>query len=391
MFAAAFVTYGARPLDAPGGLLVMPVPVLIALAVCWVSVSWAIAPDIAVRRLILTTVVVWTIFLGTNQLGAGPTQSLLRGFLVVALLVNFLAVFGWPEIGIHQIDDPDETSLVGDWRGIMMHKNFAGALSAVTALLFIFNARAVPKALRIAAVAAAAIFLWFSQSKTSAGMAVAAVAVGLMYLRYNARYRVLAISGLCALALAAAAYINVYNEPISKLITDPKAFTGRTVIWKALRNYSSDHPLLGAGFGSFWNIGPGSPIHQYATGWVVGIASGHNGFLDLLVQIGLPGLAIVVACVFVWPLVRLLASENVIGEAEALLISMLLFSIGHNMTESTVLDRDSIVEVFLMFTIALIWNVSAKPARRTRSVSAGDDVFAQISQGGSASAAPWRS
>jgi len=32
----------------------------------------------------------------------------------------------------------------------------------------------------------------------------------------------------------------------------------------------------------------------------------------------------------------------------------LVFCAGHNMTESSLLDRDAIVQVFLMFTIALI-------------------------------------
>lgn len=372
LFAAALVALGARPVEAPRRLMAVPLPVVVALLVCWVSLSWSIQPDVAVRRLILTTTVTWTIFVATENLGFDSTVKLLRIVLVGVLLVNFITVLGWPSVGVHQFGDADELNLAGDWRGVMMHKNFAGALCAITVLFFLFYSRTVLMPVRIGVIAAAVVFTGFSQSKTSAGMALAAIAIGFLYTRYNARYRVFLVALIVAVSLALPIYMNLYFDRAAYAVNNPYFFTGRGMIWSALAAFFNDHMMLGAGYGSFWNIGGQSPIHQYGTGWVLRVTSGHNGFLDLVVQIGLPGLCIVVLMLMVWPLVRLLRHGELIGQQGALVLTLLIFCIGHNMTESSLLDRDSIPEVFMMFAIALIWRATAK---RDRPVAIGGGVF----------------
>jgi hypothetical protein len=74
----------------------------------------------------------------------------------------------------------------------------------------------------------------------------------------------------------------------------------------------------------------------------------------MLVQIGLPGLILTIFAFFVSPLFRLLTSSIIARRDGALLLALLLFAAGHNMTESTLLDRDTIVQVFLVLTVALL-------------------------------------
>jgi O-antigen ligase len=359
---ALLVAWAARPLEAPRRLLAVPLPLVVALGYCWLSLAWSIAPDIAVRRLVLTCTIAWTICCAVRQLGFEKPANLLRVVLVIALVVNFIAVFGFPATGIHQFNEGGDKTLIGDWRGIMMQKNFAGALCAVTILMFLFDAQAIPKALRIGVVVACFGFLVETGSKTSLGMGLAAAGAGLLYLRYHARYRVVVISAVVIVGLAGSLAVNVFVDPVRKTLNDPHAFTGRTQIWDTLGRYSADHRWLGAGYESFWNIGPSSPIYQYGTDWVLHLTAGHNGFMDLLVQIGLPGLVLVIAMVVVWPLVRLLGSRHANGQRGALALALLAFCVGHNMTESSMLERDVIVEVFLMFAIAFVWVLSAAPA-----------------------------
>ncbi len=133
----------------------------------------------------------------------------------------------------------------------------------------------------------------------------------------------------------------------------PTAFTGRVQIWPHLVSYIQDHPLTGTGYGAFWNIGDSSPIYAYSKNWVSTISSGHNGYLDLASQIGLPGLIVAVLAAFVIPLYKLLTSQSLPRWRGALLVSMIVFCAGHNMTESGLFDRDVIVWVFLLITIAL--------------------------------------
>jgi O-antigen ligase len=129
--------------------------------------------------------------------------------------------------------------------------------------------------------------------------------------------------------------------------------TGRVQIWPSMVGYATDHPITGAGYGSFWNIGPSSPVYQYGRNWVAELSNGHNGYLDLLVGIGLPGLILVVAATMIIPVFKLLANTSLARERGALLIALLVFCAGHNMTETSLFERDTIIQVFLMLAVAL--------------------------------------
>ena len=63
--------------------------------------------------------------------------------------------------------------------------------------------------------------------------------------------------------------------------------------------------------------------------------------------------------VVLWPLLRLILSRTPTNQRGALLIALFVFAVGHNMTETSLLERDSFMEAILMFTIAFIWNVTA--------------------------------
>ena len=363
------VLYGIRARTDPSRLLAVPLPLVVALIWCWLSVGWSIAPDVAVRRVVLTSVVIWSIFMLVRQLGYERVVPVLRVALLLGLVANYFAVLGFPVIGIHQANEPDDLKLIGDWRGIMMHKNIAGAVCALTVLAYTFDPDRIPKAVRAAVIGAALLFLIKSGSRTSVGLCVAAVMVGLLYVRYHARYRLLVLGGLCLVACIGAIMLSIYHNPFNGVLTDESAFTGRMKIWQALSAYVADHPLTGTGYGSFWNIGKDSPIFVYGQGWITEIASGHNGFLDVATQIGLPGLLLVVFGTVVWPFLRLFRSPGATGPRGALIFSIMLFCVTHNFTESSLFDRDQLCQVFLMIGIAMLMSVTeAARLRPARSV-----------------------
>ena len=352
---AAVTIIALRPFRDPMRLLRVPPPLLIAVGICWISLIWALDPEIAVRRLILLTVVVWMTCVMVGEMGYDLSVSMLRFVLVGALVCDFAAVFGWPQLGIHQMNERGDYQLLGDWRGFVMHKNTAGALTAATLLLFVFDSRRVPMAVRIAVAAAAAVFLYFTHSRTSVGMALVALVAGFAYLRVPAKHRVWLIGSIFLAGLLLVLFVDIYRDPLARAVSDVNTLTGRPYIWTAVLNYAGDHLLLGAGFGSFWNIAGGGPIYGYGKDWILTITSAHNGFLDLLIQLGLPATIIVIGMLVVWPIGRLLVRQSISAQRGALLSALLIFCVGHNLTESSFLDRDSIMSVVLIFTIALIW------------------------------------
>jgi O-antigen ligase len=350
-----------RPWQHPERLAVVPWPLLAALAWCWLSAFWMIDPDVGIRRLVLTTIVAWSLFALIRQLGAEQTVAILRILLAIVLAVNFAAVFLYPEIGKHPAND----DLAGNWRGIMGHKNFAGVPCAAAILFFVFDASRVNRVVRIVVCAGAVVFLVMSGSKTSMGICAFSVVVGAIFTllakQYQQRQLAPAYYAWLLLIIPAVIFVTMAYSPAYylDLVSDPAAFTGRTQIWTALIKAYVDRPWLGVGYGSFWDLGPSGPIFQYGSGWVTQMSEGHNGYLDLLVQIGCVGTLIAFYALLVWPTQRLLYGGD--HPARVLSAAIIVFCLGHSFTESQLLDRDSLVQVLMMVAIALLWSVTAAP------------------------------
>jgi O-antigen ligase len=66
------------------------------------------------------------------------------------------------------------------------------------------------------------------------------------------------------------------------------SFTGRTAIWEDCRKYIEERPVLGYGYGSFWNERHIAEISNLED-WEV--AGGHSSYIDCLLDLGLVGLA----------------------------------------------------------------------------------------------------
>lgn len=367
---ALLVLIGLRPIEVPKRILIIPVFIVVALLWCWLSISWALAPSIAFRRIMLTTLIIWSIFAIVKYTGYQQPVQIIRTLLTILLFINIATSMLFPEFGIHHVNEPGDKGLIGDWRGIMTHKNFAGPPTVLAILFFVFDAKKIPILLRAVVIAAGCYFLVYCQSKTSVGIGVFALIVGIVFTQFRNKFRPFIIILFALAGTAAGVMAFVYQDPLAGNFTDERAFTGRPLIWKALFDYWVVHPWLGSGFGSFWNIGPDGPIYRYATGWVTQVTVGHNGFLDLLTQVGVPGLALIVFAAVIWPLYRLLSNPDDFAQRSALIISVVVFCIGHNSTESTLFDRDAIGQVFLMFAIAFVGTTKLSPRRSSLGLTA---------------------
>lgn len=346
--------FSAQVARFPAVLLRPPTTVLLMLAWCGLSVTWAVAPGVAGRRLGLTMMIVWSVFLLVETAGYERTVRAIRRVLPLVLAANYLAVLLLPAWGIHPASE-DDPSIVGAWRGVLMQKNFAGAACALTILYFVFDAKKISWPVRLLVVAASAVFLYQTNSRTSMALLCSSFGVVGLYRLYRPYYRWVACLFLALGALLAAVLAHEYWDLVSEPFSHPDSLTGRGQIWAALWRYWQDHWLLGSGFGSFWNVGETRPIALYGQGWVAtAINSGHNGFLDLLVQTGLPGLVLAVLAAVCAPVATLIVHPSLDRSRASLLLACIWFCVCHNFTESSLFDRDAAVHVFLMLAIALL-------------------------------------
>lgn len=369
LFAAALVS--VRPWQQPQRLLAVPWPIAAALLYCLASLAWGLSFEDGLRKIALTAIIVWSLFALVRETGAERTVAITRIIMFGLLICNYLIVLLAPEIAIR----PNAVDIwAGPWRGAMGQKNWAGFACAITVLLCVFDARSVPMPLRIGFGAGAGLFLIFTNSETSMWMCpLALICGGLFHLQSTRQgQKQLASPNWAWAPLAIFAFIfltmAITPEPYFEMVSDPTGFTGRNQIWAALIKLYVDQPVTGIGFGSIWDIGDTRAISQYASGWIIEQSQGHNGYLDLLVQIGAPGALLVLFATLIWPLQRLLRGGD--HPARTLGAALMIFCIGHNFTETTIFDRDTLGQVTLMIAIALIWSVTAAAVPTARPISA---------------------
>jgi len=339
-------------------------PMLVLLGWCWISTTWAIVPAVAFRRMLFTTMVVLSTTYSVNMLSYRAVLTVF-GIAFAAILIA-----DWPAVAaaaqaLHQPGELDP-ALVGNCRGIHSHKNEAGAFCALASIVFL-NPSLHGRSYIIGPVltGAALLFLLMTQSKTSTGFVLVAMfgAGDVLFCFRNPALRLGVIVGeLCALLLVLVGCGDQAAELVA-MFDAPSPLTGRVQIWPVLLRYAAGHPLLGSGYGSFWAIGESSPIYDFDAGWLTTITHAHNGYIDMLVQIGAIGTGVAVASMVIWPLHLLLVRPLPRGWSRWLLAAILLFCWLHNLLETSLLDRANVVWVMLVVAYTLLQRGAAETAR----------------------------
>ena len=385
--AAAYLIGGWRS-------LVLPWPILAALGWCWLSISWALAPVTGAKAALLLTLVAWPTFVLVRALDPRRTALIVDVTLALALLVNIgFAIFA-PEVATTaNVGSTGSTVL----SGATGDKNQAGLIAGLAIVTFAARWYATRWVAYLPLIVAGAGFLVLTDSRTSIGMTVAALLFMAVFARtyptlQNAAarrpalpLRIEVIGGIVIAAIVG--YLTIDISPALQLASDPEAFTGRAAIWTAVIRYFGEHPLLGSGYGSFWNVGEASPILRYIPpgSWIEGVSEAHNGYLEMMIQLGGIGFVLVFFATLIWPAAQLLRLSPERRKMGVWAASILFFMFGHNFTEANLFNKDAMGNVVMLFAVALIW-------RETRTASVGDQLRARAAQraGGRTGVVPQR-
>jgi exopolysaccharide production protein ExoQ len=352
---AFFATRG-RPMCRP--LRVLPLGLVVPLGWALISLVWSVDPLLGARRLALTFLVMWTICVGVRDVGYAGALRILRWVLTVALVANYLSVALLPSFAMMDAQAEDR-NIIGTWQGFLIQKNFSGPITAITVLVLLFDVRGFWAKARWLVLPAALFFLYKTGSRTSELALAGAFVGGTAYRFYDARFRAMAIPLLFIGCASWALYAYFVVDPWVVLYSNASSLSGRDQIWQMVWRFAVDHWWQGAGYGSFWGVGPNGPQQLYGKkGWLWDIYEGHNGYLDLLAAMGFPGLVMVVLGSFGQPMLRLLSSRRANGARGALLVALLSFAMIHNSGESTLFDRDGTSWIYMLFAIALTFVIT---------------------------------
>ncbi|MGL4637938.1 MAG: O-antigen ligase family protein [Beijerinckiaceae bacterium] len=229
-------------------------------------------------------------------------QTLMLAAALIVLALAYFGVIAMPSRGKHTDLDPFEPEHAGSWKGHFDHKNIAGAMMAVFAIMGVYALRVKRNWIGVALLLGGFIFLYFTKSKTSLALLPAVMLIVWMAERVPVLLvRMLLCLGpvllLLALTLGGALYPEIAT--LNKAFMKDPTFTGRFDIWRYGFEMLAERPLFGYGFEAFWQTSTtlkGESRLELA--WAVEkIIHGHNSYLDVMLTLGIPGI-ILVAYVF---------------------------------------------------------------------------------------------
>lgn len=248
------------------------------------------------RSLIFTFATLTAVFLGLRYLIRGLLQTL-SWVGAIIVIASLLMVLLNPEVGKYSI----ASFYKGAWRGIFWNRNQLGNILSLFNLIFLlyffllkYKNAPVKKlfALVFYILSLAEIFY----AKSASGYILTLLlhfVLGAAFLWLYVRDRLSPSHYYVILFFLAFAVIGIILnlDFVLGLFNRTPTFTGRVPMWAILlRDVFPQNPWLGVGFGTIWSNVNFRLKMRDLTGWGFPLVIGDNGFLDLLLNLGVIGL-----------------------------------------------------------------------------------------------------
>ncbi|BAU14188.1 O-antigen polymerase [Leptolyngbya sp. NIES-3755] len=322
------------------------------------SVVWSEVPDLTFRRgnlLLFSTLL--SLYFAMRFPLRQQLHMLAQTFGILAVS-NFLFTLAFPSQGINRM------AHAGAWMGITLHKNGLAGLMVLSAVIFF--SIVIDKRERTLAtfggLAISVLLVILSTSRT--GLSVMILLMVLTYafqlLRSKSTFALPAfLAGFLTIGATIVLVVDNYERILTSMGRDA-TLTGRTTIWEVALERWTERPWFGYGYQSFWIPDQGNSLEVlYRMSWQP--AHGHNGFLDLLVELGAVGFvafAISLLIAFKRAIAWYKLNPNAIGTLP--LISF-CYVIMYNLTESSLLFTPNGINWFLYVLMSTSILIQAFP------------------------------
>lgn len=332
---------------------------LILVGVALASIFWSYNPSITLRRSIaLLGTTLFGMYLATRY-SIKEQLHLLAWTLGLATVSSFMFCLAFPNYGImHGFD-------AGSWQGVYIQKNVFGLMMVLSTLVFLLRAMNTLKNRNIlfAGVALSVILIILSNSKNALVLTLVILILLPLYkaLRWNLSWMFLFfIAATIVIGSLAILTVSNLDSVLGTLGKDP-TFTGRTNIWAAVLDMVQKRPWLGYGYSAFWLGKEGESIYVwYAVRWAAGYS--HNGFLDLLVELGLLGMLVYILSFLTsyWRAIALVRwTKTTNGLWPVVCLTIILLS---NFSDGTILKQNNI---FWVLYVAVTFSTSLWSAKQS--------------------------
>lgn len=308
-----------------------------------ISFIWSLYPPVSISGTQeLVQMSCFALYVATRFSLREQVHILARTFNIGAVL-SVLVVLAMPAVGIHGIDHP------GSWRGVFDYKNTLGSFMVAGAVTNFLIATDREGGKRSAWFWVGFCLALVVLSTSKSALVISIVSLGTVYFCRNFSWRgkkAIVFLDLTLLIIGSSLVLLIENwfTLLDALGKDP-TLTGRLPLWDFALKTLVESPWIGFGRASFFSAF--SPYGRLTGAIISGGSSyivphAHNGFIDLLLDVGVIGLGIFLVS-FVLAYGRA-TSRAIIGANAGDLwpIAFLTFVTLNNLTESFLLRQAQI-------------------------------------------------
>jgi O-antigen ligase len=345
------------------------------LVICFYLLAVLHSPDkgVALRAMMFSFIAVFAmisvVFLAKDE---RSLQNILAVATLTILGVCYFGVFAMPEAARHtaEIFEPANEGL---WRGIYQHKNMAGPVMATFVFAGVYLMRSGRRGLGFAVTLLAIFFLLQSGSKTSAGTVFLVLTIILLPSAIGVRGLGVALFAIVFALFATFTLGIVLFKPINELvqaISPGTNYTGRVTLWEFSLGLIQKQPLFGYGLESLW----GKPVvmdmeRPYDSEWDFrGIVHGHSGYLDAILDLGIPGAFTVFFVVIIQPTVDYVRTRRLKANilASDFFMMIIVFTALNAFMETFFFRRGDPVWMLMVLAVAGLRLTATTPLNTTK-------------------------
>jgi exopolysaccharide production protein ExoQ len=328
------------------------------LVLCPLSAAWSIDPSATIMRYVSLGAIVLVCFAlascgwqrrSLQQLTIPPLLFILAGSLIVGIL--------YPD---RIAEAGTDLSQKDAWHGITHGKNEFGMIAAMGVIIFANGVLARDGRVLGSLVGAAISFTCLILSRSHTSLFSAFVGVGFMVLvmwvpMVRQRFSAMVAGSMAGLIVLYQLVIqnvlpgvNTLLAPIMSLTGKDTTFSSRTIIWQVVKEHIQGAPYLGTGYGAYW-VGPlqSSPSYVFVPMMNFYPTEAHNGYLDIMNDLGLVGL-LFLSLFVVWYLRQGLQLMRYDRAQAALYLALLFQEMVIDMSESDFFSRTSTFAILLL-------------------------------------------
>ncbi len=335
---------------------------------CGISILWSIFPGLTIAGFlqVIVQITLFSLFF-ISRFSPKDQLRIIGVAMAITVIVNMFYVAALPSIGIHNGDKFD-----GAWKGFYQNKNqFSGimlwALVVFSLLSFKDNNKLVTTLGRFGLLICP-ILVILSTSKTALVLFIFSGSALIFWNLYRWRggKTILTVDlGILASLWMISSIVVNWGNLTSALGKDP-TISGRTDIWKAATDIISQRPWFGYGFSAFWtedNPGAlwiGASLHE---GFYP--SHSHNGFVDILLDIGWVGMALFAVVFLSTWLSALKYAYRPSSPEDFWPLAVMLLVTSYNLTETSLLRANLDWLFFITAAFSMrIWSGAKASSRK---------------------------